>query len=442
MEQLMSDQKPNADSRRGFLKKSATAAVGTGVISSITNSAHAAGDDTIRVGLVGCGGRGTGAATQALSTTSGPVKLVAMADVFSDQLDKAHGRIQKQHGEKVAVADDHKFVGFDAYKQLVNADLDLVILATPPGFRPIHFEAAVAANKNIFMEKPVAVDGPGIRKVLENAKIAKQKDLKVGVGLQRHHQWTYMETLKRIHDGAIGDVVAMRCYWNSFGVWDPRRTREQCSGEMEYQMRNWYYYTWLCGDHICEQHIHNLDVCNWVMNDYPQECHGMGGREVRTDKKYGEIFDHFAVEYTYGNGAKMFSQCRHQPATWRSVTEHAHGTKGTSDISGSSISGPNEWKYGRRENKNNPYQTEHDDLFAAIRASEAYNEAENGAMSTLTAIMGRAAVYSGRIVTQKQVLDSQVNLLPEKFDWDAMPKNLPNSDGVYQAAVPGVSKVI
>ena len=186
----MSDQKPNADSRRGFLKKSATAAVGTGVISSITNSAHAAGDDTIRVGLVGCGGRGTGAATQALSTTSGPVKLVAMADVFSDQLDKAHGRIQKQHGEKVAVADDHKFVGFDAYKQLVNADLDLVILATPPGFRPIHFEAAVAANKNIFMEKPVAVDGPGIRKVLENAKIAKQKDLKVGVGLQRHHQWT------------------------------------------------------------------------------------------------------------------------------------------------------------------------------------------------------------------------------------------------------------
>ena len=437
----MSDQKPNTDSRRGFLKKSAVAGIGATAFTSLTSRAFAANDETIRVGLIGCGGRGTGAATQALSTT-GPVKLVAMADAFGDHLDSAHGQIQNAHGDKVAVDNDHKFVGFDAYKKLLSSDIDLVILATPPGFRPIHFEAAVAAGKHVFMEKPVAVDGPGVRKVLENAKIAKQKDLKVGVGLQRHHQFTYLETLKRIHDGAIGDVIALRVYWNSGGVWDPRKTREECSGEMEYQMRNWYYYTWLCGDHICEQHIHNLDVGNWVMNDYPTECHGMGGRGVRTDKKFGEIYDHFAVEYTYGNGAKMFSQCRHQRATWGSVDEYAHGTKGASDISGAVITGANEWRFPRRGPKNNPYQTEHDTMFAAIRAGEPYNEAENGAMSTLTAIMGRAAVYSGKIVTQQQVLDSQLDLMPESFAWDAMPKNLPNADGEYAIAIPGVTKAI
>ncbi|MBI1311900.1 twin-arginine translocation signal domain-containing protein [bacterium] len=432
----MSDQ----NSRRDFLRNSTAAAVGASVLSGIASRAYAASDETIKVGLVGCGGRGTGAATQALST-EGPVKLVAMADAFEDQLESSLGRIKGALGDrsKERVAVDQKFVGFDAYKQMVAADIDLVILATPPGFRPIHFDAAVAAGKNVFMEKPVATDAPGVRKVLAAVKAAKDKNLKVGVGLQRHHQYPYIETLDRIKNGAIGDVVAMRCYWNSAGVWDPRKKREECSGEMEYQMRNWYYYTWLCGDHICEQHIHNLDVCNWLMDDFPAECNGMGGRQVRTDKKYGEIFDHFAVEYTYGNGTKMFSQCRHIPNCWNSVTEHAHGSKGYADLSGSRITaGSDKWRYEGK--KNDPYQTEHDDLFAAIRNNQPYNEGEYGAKSTLTAIMGRMAVYSGKPVTWEDALNSEIDLMPEKFAWDAFPKVLPNDDGVYPIAIPGITK--
>jgi myo-inositol 2-dehydrogenase/D-chiro-inositol 1-dehydrogenase len=281
------------------------------------------------------------------------VKLVAMADAFPDQLENSLSRIQKQLSEtpeRVGVDADHKFIGLESFQQMMASDIDLVILATPPGFRPIMFEAAVAAGKNVFMEKPVATDAPGVRKVLENVQIAKQKNLKVGVGLQRHHQNTYMETMKRLKDGAIGDIVAMRCYWNNAGVWDPRKTREEVSGEMEYQLRNWYYYNWLCGDHINEQHIHNIDVCNWLMDDFPMTANGMGGRLYRTDKKYGEIFDHHAVEFTYANGAKMFSQCRHMPRCWNSVSEHAHGTKGSADISASSYtSGEEKWRYRGRE---------------------------------------------------------------------------------------------
>ena len=208
-------------------------------------------------------------------------------------------------------------------------------------------------------------------------------------------------------------------------------------------MRNWYYYTWLCGDHICEQHIHNLDVCNWIKgNSHPVECHGMGGREVRTDKKYGEIFDHFAVEYTYDDGSKMFSQCRHIRNCWNSVTEHAHGTKGSADVSGAKIFGENEWAFPRRGQKNNPYQTEHDDLFAAIRNNTPYNEGEYGANSTLTAIMGRMAVYGGKPVKWEDALNSQIDLMPENYSWDAMPKVLPNADGEYPVAVPGITKTV
>lgn len=436
----MPDQSP---SRRDFLKSS-SAVAGAGALASLAlpAGAYAGNDETIRVGLIGCGGRGTGAATQALST-EGPVKLVAMADAFEDQLERSlqriTGALKSKADERVAV--ENKFVGFDAYKQLIASDVDLVILATPPGFRPIHVEAAVAAGKHVFMEKPVATDGPGVRKVLDAVAAAKEKDLKIGVGLQRHHQNTYQATLEKIWDGAIGDVVALRCYWNSGGVWDPRKNRDQVSGEMEYQMRNWYYYNWLCGDHICEQHIHNLDVCNWVMKGFPVECAGMGGRQVRTDAKYGEIFDHFAVEYTYEDGTKMFSQCRHIRNCWNSVSEHAHGSKGYANIGGASIeAGDDKWRYDGP--KNNPYQTEHDDLFAAIRNGEYYNEGEYGAYSTLTAIMGRMAVYGGKPVKFHQALESNIDLLPEKFSWDAMPKNLPKDDGSYQLPVPGLSKVV
>ncbi len=432
-------------SRRDFLKTSSGIALSAGAVAQLSLSAgvHAAGDDVIKIGLVGCGGRGTGAATQALSTV-GNVKLIAVGDAFDDRLNGALNNL-KQFGDRVAVDDDHKFVGLDAYKKVIDSGIDLVLLATPPGFRPMQFEYAVQKGKHVFMEKPVATDAPGVRKVLEGVKLAKEKNLKVGVGLQRHHQDGYLETMKRIHDGAIGDIVAMRCYWNNPGVWEPPLKRENAKSEMEYQLRNWYYYVWLCGDHICEQHIHNLDVCNWIKKGPPVMARGMGGRQVRADKRYGEIYDHFAVEYQYADGSWMFSQCRHQPNCWNSVSEFAHGTKGNSDVSGNSIqTGGESWRFRRDKSvtRTDPYQIEHDDLFAAIRNNTPYNEGENGATSTLTAILGRMVVYSGKEVTWEQALNSDIDLMPKDLSWDAKPVSLPNENGEYVIPTPGVTKAV
>ncbi len=441
----MKENISHSASRRDFLKGSTAAALGAGVLGSlnVASGAFAGSNDTIRVGLIGAGGRGRGAARQALST-EGPVELVAVADAFGDRLDEGLQAISKSLGDKsdrVKVDDDHKFTGFDAYQKVLASDVDLVILSTPPGFRPIHFEAAINAGKHVFMEKPVAVDAPGVRQVLNSVRAAKEQNLAVGVGLQRHHQNTYLETMKRIKDGAIGDVIALRCYWNGGGVWDPRKSRDEVSSEMEYQMRNWYYYTWLCGDHIVEQHIHNLDVCNWVMDGYPVKARGMGGRQVRTDPKYGEIFDHFAVQYEYEDGTPMFSECRHIRNVWNSVSEYAHGSKGVANISGASItSGDDKWRY--REKKIDPYQQEHDDLFAAIRAGHSYNEGENGALSTMTAILGRLVTYSGKEVTFEEALNSDISIMPEKFAWDANPPSLPDANGAYAIPTPGIFKAV
>ncbi|MEX0703350.1 MAG: Gfo/Idh/MocA family oxidoreductase [Planctomycetales bacterium] len=470
----MSDSPAARPSRREFLSTSTKAAVGAGLLGGLAlpARAYAGQDSTIKVGLIGCGGRGSGAAVQALST-DGPVKLVAVGDAFEDQARGALRRIQGALGERAAervqVIDEHVFSGFDAYQGVIASGVDLVILATPPGFRPIHFEAAVRAGKHVFAEKPVATDAPGVRKFLEAVKVAKEKNLKVGVGLQRHHQNSYLETMKQLHDGAIGEIVALRCYWNGSGVWEPRRTREQTKTEMEYQMRNWYYYNWLCGDHIVEQHIHNLDVGNWLKGSYPVTAYGMGGREVRTDARYGDIFDHHAVEYVYADGTRMYSQCRHIRGCWNSVSEHAQGTKGTADISGSAIYSPPSqgggrgrvagtnaaggpspnpslegrgvaWRY--RGPKNDPYQTEHDDLFAAIRSDRPYNEGENGALSTMTAIFGRMATYSGKEVQLADALASELSIMPQSYDWNALPPVLPNAAGEYPVAVPGVTRVL
>jgi len=433
--------------RRDFLKTtSVAAAIGGGLLANLNTGAYAAGDDTLKIGLVGCGGRGSGAAAQALST-SGKTKLVAMGDAFRNQIDSSLRNIQAavsgRPDAEVDVEESRKFVGFDAYKQVIDCGVDVVILATPPGFRPIHFAYAVEQGKNIFMEKPVAVDAPGVRQVLELARKAKEKNLKVGVGLQRHHQQAYIETIKRIHDGEFGDVRALRVYWNSGGVWEPRATRAQCKTEMEYQMRNWYYYNWLCGDHICEQHIHNLDVGNWVMKGYPVSANGMGGRQVRTDPKYGEIYDHHACEFTYADGTVMMSQCRHIKGCWDSVSEHVHTTKGIiNPASGPELlfDGGKGARY--RGDKKNPYQVEHDDFFAAIRNSEAYNEAENGAMSTMTAILGRMCTYSGKAIHMQDALEKGLSVMPKEFGFDATPPTVPGPDGAYPIPVPGVTKVM
>ena len=445
-----SDQSPETATRRDFLKTSALTGVGAALVvpTGFSSSLFAGGDDTVKVGLIGCGGRGTGAAGQALST-NGNVKLTAVGDAFPEN---ARGVIDAVKGglgakaDRVQVKPENIFDGLDAYQKVIDSGVDLVILATPPGFRPIHFEYAVKAGKHVFMEKPVAVDAPGVRQVIEANKLAREKKLKVGVGLQRHHQAGYLETIKRIKDGAIGDIVAMRAYWNGGGVWDPRKTREQCKTEMEYQVLNWYYYNWLSGDHICEQHIHNLDVCNWVAGGkdheaaYPVKANGMGGRQVRTDKKYGEIFDHHFVEYEYANGSRLYSQCRHIRGCWDNVSEFVHGTKGSSNPGGSIQSADGNWNYSERQK--DPYQVEHDDLFAAIRKGAEYNEADNGAYSSMTSILGRLCTYSGKEIAWDDAIKSNVSLAPKSYAWDAETPVKANADGVYPIAVPGLSRVL
>lgn len=390
------------------------------------NYAHAKGADKIRVGLVGCGGRGTGAAGNCAEADPA-VEIVAMGDLFQDRLEGSRNRLRATLKDQYKVTDDHAFFGFDAYKQVLAQDIHIVILATPPGFRPIHFRAAVEAGKNIFMEKPVAVDGAGVRSVIASGAIAKQKGLAVVSGTQRRHQAPYLEIMKRIHDGAIGEVVAAQVYWNQGGLW--LNERQPGWSDTENQIRNWLYYAWLSGDHIVEQHIHNLDVVNWAFDTHPTRCLALGGRQVRTGAQYGHIFDHFAVEYEYPNGARVQSFCRQIDGTDARVSERIVGTKGTSDP-GSNIKGEKGASLYRWEgNYTDPYVQEHKDLIASIRAGKPLNEANRVAESTLTAIMGRMSAYTGREVSWTKALLSEEVLMPSNLAFGPLP--------VAPVAVPG-----
>jgi len=440
-------------SRRSFVKRSgavAAAAVLPRAL-SIARAAHAAGGETLKVALIGCGGRGTGAAAQALAT-AGPVKLWAMADLFSDKLEASLASLCKGQDAsydraahkglagKIDVPPDRRFIGFDAYKQAIDSGVDVAILTTAPHFRPIHFAYAVEKGKHAFMEKPVAVDAPGIRRVLAAAEMAKQKNLKVGVGLQRHHDALYEETVKRIHDGAIGDLVYLRAFWNGT-AYRARPPRGPGMTEIAYQLRNPYHYTWISGDNIAEQHVHNLDVCNWIKGTHPVTAQGQGGRQLRIGPLFGDIYDHHYVEFTYADGSQLFSQCRHMPGCWGSVAEFVVGTKGKAEINDGRIeTGADPWRY--RGPKTNPYQVEHDRLFEAIRNDKPHNEAEQGAFSTMTAIMGRMATYSGKVITWDEAFNSEIALAPDRYDFDGTPPVLPGPDGIYPCAVPGVTKVL
>jgi predicted dehydrogenase len=317
----------------------------------------------------------------------------------------------------------------------------VVILTTPPGFRPIHFEEAVKQGKHIFMEKPVATDPAGIQRVLLAAETAKAKRLNVVVGLQRHYQNSYRELYAQMENGMIGDITSAQTWWNSEGVWVNLRKRGQT--EMEYQMRNWYYFNWLCGDHIVEQHIHNIDVINWFKGSYPVKAQGMGGREVRKGKEFGEIFDHHYVEFQYADGSVLNSQCRHIKGTFNKVDEQIVGTKGTIYCGAMNIadrSGKVIYQFDK-SNENNPYQSEHDELFAAVAKGEyKFADAENGARTTMTAILGRLATYTGEVVEFDKALNSGMSIMPTTFDWHATPPIVPDKDGFYPVAVPGVTK--
>lgn len=438
----------HGQSRRDFVRNSSMLAGGLIAAPYLATQANATPNyfsgaaGVIKVAMIGCGGRGTGAAVQALSTKQN-VQLVAMADAFRDRLDDSYNNIKeatKATPDRLNVPEANKFVGFDGYKKAI-ALADVVILATPPGFRPVHFAEAIAQSKHVFMEKPVATDPAGIAKVLETAEIAKQKKLNVVVGLQRRYQTSYRELYKRFQDGIIGDITSIQVWWNQGALWVKPRLPEYT--EMEYQMRNWYYFNWLCGDHIVEQHIHNIDVGNWFMGDTPQTAVGMGGRAIRTGKEYGEIYDHHFVEYRYKNGVAMNSQCRHWKDSVSRVDEEIVGTKGRIIGDRAIIldhKGKTLYRFDKKQ-ENKPYQNEHDELFAAIAAGKyKFQDAQRGAEATLSAIIGRLATYSGQSIAWDKALASGLNLQPAKYAFDAPPPVMPDADGNYAYAKPGITK--
>jgi predicted dehydrogenase len=427
-------------SRRRFLKHSTIATASAAALSDLpwVLTARAAPDDPIRIGLIGCGGRGTGAAADALGAATKViypqagyhtedlaadaalanrnVKVIALADVFPDRLNACRDQLSRL---KLSIPAEMCFTGFDAYKQLLAVpEVNYVILATPPHFRSIHLKAAIEAGKNVFMEKPVAVDGAGVRRVLEAGELAKQKGLGIVAGTQRRHMRGYNETIKRLHDGAIGDILYGRAYWNGGTIWVVER--QSGWSDMEWQLRNWNYFTWLSGDHIVEQHVHNLDIINWALNDHPIKALALGGRQARPGQSQGHIYDHFAVEFEYANGARMFSQCRQMDGCEGKVGEGVVGTKGTSNCTNYIKTTDGQlWRF--REQDVNPYQQEHQDLIASIRAGAPLNEAKAIAESTLTAIMGRESAYSGRTVEWDALLNSNTKLGPPKYEFGSLP---------------------
>jgi predicted dehydrogenase len=418
--------------RRRFLKTSATASAGLLAAGLRLPRAHAAGSDVLEIGLIGCGGRGTGAAMDCVNSSPG-VKIVALADAFKDRLDGCRNRLMKLGKEKADIPAGQCFAGLDAYEKLIAADVDVVLMATPPAFRPIHLMEAVKAHKHVFMEKPVAVDPVGIRTVIEAAGLAAQQKLSIVAGTQRRHQNVYLETMKRIHDGAIGQLVSAQCYWNQGLLWvhgrQPRYT------DVEWQLRNWLYFTWLSGDHIVEQHVHNLDVVNWAFGGPPALVYGMGGRAARKGERHGNIYDHFCIEFQYPNGARTISMCRQTNRASNRVSERVVGTKGTSNCAGMiwDPGGKEVWRY--KGPHPNPYVQEHADLIAAIRGGKPINEAKRVAESTLTAIMGRMSCYTGRAFKWDWVMkSSKLDLVPKDLKFGPKP--------VDPVAKPGVTQLI
>jgi len=420
----MSEQPSNSSTtsstttRRNFLKSSSAAA---GIAAFAASSVHAGGtDETIRVGLVGCGGRGTGAIQNALDADAN-TKLVALGDTFADRIELCLEELgHKEYGDRVTVDPEYAFTGFDNYKKVIDA-CDVVILTTPPHFRPQHFRYAVEQGKHVFIEKPVAVDAPGIHHVLESCRMAKEKNLSIVSGLCWRYDSGVRETMRQIlEEKKIGDIVAIESNYNTGTLWHKRNKPEW--SQMEYQIRNWLYFPWLSGDHICEQAIHTLDKGAWLLGDIqPTKAMAMGGRQQRVDPKYGSIYDHFTVFYEYPTGQHVYFTCRQQDDTTKRVDDRVLGTQGQAEILEHVVS-PNEgkrWRY--RGPKPSMYLVEHQELFKSIRESSPINNGHYMCNSTMLAIMGRMAAYSGKTVTWDECFNSQVRLGPESYEWTEYP---------------------
>jgi len=433
----MSDTK--LATRRTFLKGTTAVAAGL-TLSSLARSAHAAGSDKIRVALIGCGGRGNGAIDNCLDADPS-IHVVAVADAFEAPATNAAKNLKRNRPDRVDIPAEHIFVGLDAYQKAIDCGIDMIVTATPPGFRPFVYNAAIKAGKHVFMEKPCCVDAPGFNLLMETNKLAEEKGLKVGVGFQRRHTPQFIETIEKIHDGALGKLILLQAYWNGGDIWN--RPRREGMTEMQYQVNNWYHFCWLCGDNICEQHIHNLDVCNWAMDDHPVEANGMGGCTCRYngDKKgTGQIFDHHFIEFTYKSGAKLYSQCRHIPNTWGREGQHVFGTEGNSSVPGG-IQKAAKSKENRKARKSlfgDSMVQEHHDLISAIKNNEKYVEGWHGATSSMTAVLGRMATYSGQVVRWDDAVAKGTSEFPKQLAWDAPAPVKKDSDGNYPIPLPGV----
>jgi predicted dehydrogenase len=433
------ESSPTPLNRRAFIQHGTFA---TGALLGALPSerfAHAAsGGGPLKIALVGGGGRGTGAANQALNTGH-PLKLVAIAELFRAKADSALAALRAQHSDKVDVPEERIFLGFEGYKQAIAA-CDVVILASPCVYRPAMFEEAVRQGKHVFMEKPVAIDSPGVRQVLAAAAEAKAKNLKVGVGLQRRHKPGYIETVKRVQDGALGQILYARTFWN-MGTARAMVPRKPEWSELEHQLHNQFYFAWQCGDIHVDQGLHNIDIINWIKGAYPVRAMGVAGAEVRRGKDAGSLFDHFAIEYEYEDGTRLFAQNRQIPGCFNYVAECAHGTLGGVEMINErnlfTITGSNAWKYEPEKPLVNPYQREHDDLFRAILEDQPYNEAERGALSTMTTIMGRMAGYSGKKIEWKDALASTVPFVNAPMSLQDKPPIMPDESGAYPLPVPG-----
>jgi predicted dehydrogenase len=404
---------PSTD-RRDFLKAGAVVTAATAAANLIPSAVHAAGNDAIKIGLIGCGGRGSGALGNNFEADK-TTQLHAIGDVFPEVATGQAKRYAKQYKERVNLG-DRVFSGLDAYKKVIDSGVDLIILATPPGFRPIHLDYAIKAKKHVFCEKPVAVDGAGIKKVLALVEEVKRNNTALVAGTQRRHQAGYIETVKRIKDGGLGDIVSARCSWNGTGIWF--KPRKQGETDAQYQIRNWYHFRWICGDHIVEQHVHNLDVINWVMGAHPLRARAFGGRCYRPEgspDKVGNIWDHFAVEFEYPNGIPMYSYCTHIPGIKSDISEEVYGSKGSSNVGGYRINKKRVFE----GDEINPYVQEHIDLLHSIRSGKPLNELQSVAESTMTAILGREAAYSGQVLTWEQVLNAKTELMPKGLTMDS-----------------------
>jgi predicted dehydrogenase len=438
-----SSAKSNKNARRLFLKKAGALAGGAMLLNNIPAAAKGLflSNDTIKIALIGCGSRGTGAAANALRT-KGPVELVAMADVFRDKIDESYSLLQKMEDikGKLKVPEANKLVGFEAYQRAIQL-ADLVLLVTPPAFRPLHFEAAVNAGKHVFMEKPLASDAPGIRQILATGKLASQKNLKVVVGLQNRYDPSFIEMIDKLKAGAIGNIVAATDYYMIGPLTQVKRTAGQT--EMEYQLRNWRYFNWLWAGSPAGLQIHNTDVVNWFKGSYPIRAQATGGKILSGQPDQGDIFDNFAIEYEYEDGFKLNSYIRHLPGTYTKGGAYFQGANGTASIHTGirDASGERIW---RRQNGNteNAYQIEHDKLFEAVRNNKPLNDTEWGALSTMTTLLGRMAAHSGKLVELSDALQSDLTVLPKRFAWDAEAPVLPDKNGNYPVPVPGIAPAL